>query len=396
MKEDTCPNHNNSRLPILDTEMWIENGMIQHGHYSKPMSSTEVVLARSAMSATTKRNILVQEGTRRLKNCHLSLPWATKANHVNGLMISMHEAGHSRQFRIVVATRILANYKTIVDNNSNGTKPIYRSKQERRDQKLKEGISNKATWFRKGGFTATLTVPTTKDSTLVNSTRRALDVAPGPSHTKVKVLERPGVPIMRGISVSNPFPRLNCGRDRCPLKWMKDGCKDKCYVENITYQAHCTRCRDDQLNRGIPLSNVRDQVYEGESSRSLYTRTGQHVYNYVKEATRHRHTPVLSTPPTRAHSDGQVEEEVGSSFMWDHTLAMHEGQVSHNPHDDYRFRVVGHFTDALTRLLEEATRIAFARNLRSIPRDQGQGVGGGVGGILNRRDEHFAPRKRYY
>jgi hypothetical protein len=387
MKEDTCPNHENGRIPILDTEMWVEDGQIRFSHYSKPMSSTEVVLARSAMAATMKRNILVQEGTRRLKNCHLSLTWKSKVVHINSLMISMRTAGHSAQFRTVVANRILANYSNIVTNDESGTKPMYRSKGDRKVQKEKEGIMNKSNWFHKGGYTATYTVPSTRDSTLVTSTRQALDSTTGPTHTRVKVLEKPGATILSGLIRSNPFPRESCGRLKCPLSWMKGGCQEKCFIENITYQAHCTRCRRAQIARGLAPNKVQDQVYEGESSRSLYTRSGQHVRDYVKESTRQR-------PPTDP-TQGQVEEEVGSSFMWDHVLQCHQGQVSVDPSQDFQFRIAGQFHDALTRELDEATRILFARLRKSVC-DRGQGSVLHVGGVLNRKDEHFAPRMRFY
>jgi hypothetical protein len=49
-----------------------------HQHYAKPMASRAVVMARSAFSTTTKRNILVEEGMRRLRNCSPSLPWEIK------------------------------------------------------------------------------------------------------------------------------------------------------------------------------------------------------------------------------------------------------------------------------------------------------------------------------
>jgi hypothetical protein len=392
MKEDTCPNHTNGRIPILDTEMWVEGGIIRHSHYFKPMSSTEVVLAKSAMSSTAKRNILVQEGTRRLKNCHLSIPWEDKLVHLNSLMLSMRTGGHSPQFRTVVAQRVLANYANIVKNDSDNSKPMYRSKEERRKQKEEEGVSNKGTWFRKGGYTATYTVPATRDSTLVLSTRQALERTTGPDHTKVKVLERPGVSILSGLVKSNPFPRQNCGRHNCPLDWMKGGCQEKCFAESITYQAHCTRCRKAQLDSGVREKSVKDQVYEGESSRSLYTRTGQHFRDYIKEASKyHQNPPVHSSH----QNSGQVEEEGGSSFMWDHVLEAHQGQVSGDHTRDFQFKITGQFRDPLTRELEESTQIIFARRNKNVC-DRGQGRVYKIGGVLNRKDEHFAPRARYY
>ena len=68
MKEDVPSNHSNGALPILDTEMWIENGRIQFVHYSKPMTSKEVILQRSAISTASQINILVYEEAQRMRS----------------------------------------------------------------------------------------------------------------------------------------------------------------------------------------------------------------------------------------------------------------------------------------------------------------------------------------
>ena len=46
-----------------------------------------------------------------------------------------------------------------------------------------------------------------------------------------------------------------------------------------------------------------------------------------------------------------------SSWMWDHTVEAHGGQVSENHRDDYKFRIVGVFRDSLSRQIDEALRI---------------------------------------
>ena len=60
MEEDVSSNHYNDKLPILDMEMWWEGNILLHQHYTKPMASRAVVMARSAFSTSNKRNILVE------------------------------------------------------------------------------------------------------------------------------------------------------------------------------------------------------------------------------------------------------------------------------------------------------------------------------------------------
>ena len=53
---------------------------------AKPMASVEVILHRSALTMSSKLNILVQEGARRIRNCSPNLPWMTVQNFLNRLM----------------------------------------------------------------------------------------------------------------------------------------------------------------------------------------------------------------------------------------------------------------------------------------------------------------------
>ena len=80
-------------------------------------------------------------------------------------------------------------------------RPLYRTKEER-NSTVKE---DKATWFRKNGATATFMVPTTKGSELAKRIREVVTRIPGPKGTSVKVVERPGEPILRNLAPKHPF-----------------------------------------------------------------------------------------------------------------------------------------------------------------------------------------------
>ena len=157
MKEDVPSAHQRRALPILDTEMWVENGRILHSHYSKPMASMEVILQRSAMTMSSKVNILVQEGARRIRNCSPNLPWMTARGFLNRLMLW---GGYPERTRRIVADRILARHNNNMQNLQEHGRKLYRSKEDRANMEKPD----KATWFRKAGATATLFVPTTPGS----------------------------------------------------------------------------------------------------------------------------------------------------------------------------------------------------------------------------------------
>ena len=77
-----------------------------------------------------------------------------------------------------------------------------------------------------------------------------------------------------------------------------------------------------------------------------------------------------------------------SSWMWDHTVEVHGGQISDNHRDDYRFRIVGVFRDSLSRQLDEAVRIeSVEQRGRRVGDKKAEKVVS-----LNRKEEHYQPR----
>ena len=99
MKEDVSSNHPAGRLPILDLEVWISENRIYHSFYKKPMATRRVVHAKSALPTRVKRSILLEEGSRRLKNCSPEMDWKEKVLFVNRLSAEMNNSGHSHMLR---------------------------------------------------------------------------------------------------------------------------------------------------------------------------------------------------------------------------------------------------------------------------------------------------------
>ena len=109
--------------------------------------------------------------------------------------------------------------------------------------------------------------------------------------------------------------------------------------------------------------------YDGETGRTLFTRSNQHYGDYS------------------THVVGDKREKI-SSWMWDHTRDAHSGNISDNPRDDCKFRLVGMFKDCLSRQLEEAVRIdSVEQSGRRVGDRSGRKVMS-----LNRKEEHYQPR----
>ena len=202
-------------------------------------------------------------------------------------------------------------------------------------------------------------VPTTHESRLANDIRETLKYHKGPIGTEVRVVEQPGPKIMSKLIKGDPFPQDWCGRADCPLYRQEDSCIGKCYKESVTYRAVCTRC-DTSVQHS----------YEGETSRSIYTRYNQHLSDYVK-----------------ASNNGNNDET--SSWMWDHARETHNGQVSFHPYDDYKISLVRSYRHPMDRQIAEAIRIEKSFS-GSVPVGKEN-----ISCIcLNRKYEHFAPIER--
>ena len=61
--------HENGRLPVLDLEMFVTgDNKVSFGFYSKQMTSPFCNMYRSAIPSKVKKDSLLQEGLRRLRN----------------------------------------------------------------------------------------------------------------------------------------------------------------------------------------------------------------------------------------------------------------------------------------------------------------------------------------
>ena len=77
--------------------------------------------------------------------------------------------------------------------------------------------------------------------------------------------------------------------------------------------------------------------------------------------------------------------------MWDHMVQKHGSPRDIDPIKDFRFEKVSSHRDPLNRQIEEAIRINQALEQKTLIARSGyiQKVN-----CLNRKEEHFAPRKR--
>ena len=123
------------------------------------------------------------------------------------------------------------------------------------------------------------------------------------------MVEDGGVSSKSGIVKSNQWSRNNCERSDCVICYQKDGKSvKKCMKNNVDYEAKCTRC---------PTRFS----YIGETSRTGYTRTKEHISDYRAAAA--AELPPL--PPT-AGVPAEGRKKNVKSFMWEHCRDFHGDQ----------------------------------------------------------------------
>ena len=281
MEEDIPENHPDGYLPILDCKMKIEVidgiNVIRYKFYKKPMATSEVTWRRSALPIKSKIDILTNDLVRRLRNCDRLCEREEIEEIISDYSKSLWFGGHSQNFRHTVCVKAVQNIETSIKNDREGIRRMYRNRSEVEERwKMEGGRPDTSTWFRKGGVTGILRVPSSNNERIKRAVEKVLREIPGPSGQYIKVLERPGPSIRASVMKNDPFPKNNCNRNNCPLtNSSTDGsCKMKCYLEGANYTVTCRECFN---NYNAGKNNELPKTYIGESHRSVFTRINGHI-----------------------------------------------------------------------------------------------------------------------
>ena len=144
--------------------------------------------------------------------------------------------------------------------------------------------------------------------------------------------EAAGTPLSLILASNNPWGNGECGRDDCTTCSQGDEKVIDCKKRNILYESFCTLCNPEDKKRGkmdeISFLKAGRGVYVGESSRSLYERTKEHV----------------------ADRNGWKED----SHQIKHWMLDHSELKEPPP---FRFKLVKCFRDPMSRQISEAVRI---------------------------------------
>ena len=94
--------------------------------------------------------MLIEEVTRRLRNCTPEMDWTSKGKFLTEYAKEMKNSGHDERFRTEIMERAVGKYKKMLDEHERGVKCMYRTREERQTEIEKRGgKAGKDSWFRK-------------------------------------------------------------------------------------------------------------------------------------------------------------------------------------------------------------------------------------------------------
>ena len=286
VKIDYPSNHDNNRLPVLDTEQWMEdvivNGVcrtqILHTHYEKAISNKTVVHRESAISFVSKINILTADLVRINRNISSFCVRGEREGKMQYFMKKLQHSGYSKKERITVYRKAKGIYDKMCENASRDIYPMYRGKFWKQKERQIEKSEKKKNWYSKGGYQTVLFVDATPKQKMAKEIQKVLKEC----NLKIKVIEKSGDSLKNKLVRSNPFPSEKCEGIGC--KVCASGQSINCKLREFIYEIGCSSAYSD--------INPCDGIYKGESSRSTGERLGEHLEEYSERKTKsvfHKH-----------------------------------------------------------------------------------------------------------
>ena len=379
----------NERLPTLDFQAWLSNGVISHSFYQKPMKTPYVLMARSAMAQQQKYQILSNDLTRRLSNILVSaVSFQEILDIINQFTKEIKSSGYSvRQAREIIMSGIrgwqararkrkrenqefyrLASTtlkdrtrKKLIERemwykdqnketeeesprkfmkiDSNTRKPSGRGRLGKKTQERAPGNPVKAVMF----------IPHTIDSGLAKALRKNEEFLQEITGERVKIVEKAGTKLEDILTKTDPWKGLDCGRENCFLCATKaltgKGLSQDCSKRNIVYEIKCLTCEEQEMSKIKEIAN-------GDQKKLKELREGIKIHKYLGETGR-------SAFERGFEHLNQLTTLSDNSHMLKHVVAKHEGQDLGEI--KFGMSILHHNRSAFERQIREAVKIQQER-----------------------------------
>ena len=225
-------------MPILDLQVQVSNNEIIYKFYKKEVSHHLLMLERSALPAKMKRNSLVQEGMRRLRNTKRELDWSVKSEILSEFSFSLYMSGYSERFRLDIIQSAVIGYERQCERSDNGEIPLHRPRDWNKEKRRRKKLLTKTSWYRPNSVVAFY--PQTPDQELLKEIQPIISESCGRLGLKGKAIE------MGGVSVRDQLCRLDltgCIQPDCPL--CESGLEGGSHTRRgAVYTGQCTLCQE--------------------------------------------------------------------------------------------------------------------------------------------------------
>ena len=87
---------------------------------------------------------------RRLRNTSVEMGGEIQRQHLDRFMLKLKNLGHSVQYRKQILDSAIKGFDKMLEEDKNGTKPLFRNRQWNEKERLEIKKNNKVNWFNRG------------------------------------------------------------------------------------------------------------------------------------------------------------------------------------------------------------------------------------------------------
>ena len=314
-----CPSsHQAAMVPVLDLQMFVEDGIVKYHFYEKPCASKLVIPESSAHSKKMKMSVLVEEGVRRMRNCSRRLgdsDWRVRTKILEGWSMKLRRSGYPATTRHQVVKAAVERWEGMCKVEDEGGRPVHRAREWQKAARRLDKEMKVVRWHqgREGQVSAPLIIDPTSGE-MTKKMKEACTKFEEETGIRVAVRERAGRKVKSDCK-AEPLRALHCGRADCFC--CSTGNPGGCERNSVGYRMSCDTC----LLAGVLA------LYDGETGRNAYARGGEH--------------------------QGDLRHEREESPLWKHCQLVHGGEAQ-----PFSMKVLRSFQSCLERQVNEAVRIS--------------------------------------
>ena len=345
------------KLPTLDVRIWIRNGRIEYDFFEKTMSTNTVLHAKTAQSEKTKFASLAQEVVRRLLHTSRTLPSSHRMENLEKFCQKMTNSGHNKTYIKSVIISGIEKYtkkynKSILPSSHKDFKPLHLGTNFNTLGRWRNKMLEKNNWYKdqkdgkdggkgmkKGNqmdgkekveTTTVIFVPATRGGKLTEMLKTKEDELARITKFRVRYQEAGGTKL--GLLFSTDLGAGDaCGRLDCQPCESRTEKRPNCKAQSILYESKCVICNPSDTSSR--QEHPRNGIYIGESSRSLYERSKEHLRD--------------------------AESFDPGSHIIKHWMNVHPDRKDC---PDFSFSIKNRFRDCLSRQVAEAISILYTKD----------------------------------